>query len=286
MLSRVGQVGVRALQRLRAGDAMLYVGGVSFYALLALFPGLTLVVTLYSIFTTPERAAAEAAALSGILPSAVQALVHAELQKIVHTSVRALSLQGVISLVIGVFAAHRGVKALLTGLQFVHGDVRQRTAFTLNVRAMLVALVSFVILTGASVGALTVRFLVVGLRIRALPRGLLLNPWTWAALALVVGLSWLYRHSIASRPVHWFVAIVAGVCASALTLAASWLCSIYVTKVVNLGATYGSFGAAIVFLIWLSWSVNGVLFGAAVAAELEQEFKFGDRRSGALNPEP
>lgn len=254
---------------------MLYSGGVSFYALLALFPGLTLVVTLYSLFTTPAKAAAEAATLSAIMPPDVQGLVHTELQKIVRTSVRALSFQGVVSFVIGVFAAHRGVKALLAGLQYIYGDVKERAAFAFNVRALMVGLVSFLLLTIASVGAVAARLLAAAFHLHAPPKSALLNPWTWAGLSLLVGLTWLYRNSISSRPVSLIAASFAGGAAAILTLSASWLCAIYVTKVVNLGATYGSFGAAIVFLIWLSWNVNGILFGAAVAAELEHEFKFG-----------
>lgn len=253
---------------------MLYVGGVSFFALLALFPGLTLIVTLYSVFTTPDKAAAEATVLSAILPAAVQGLVHTELQKIVRTSVRALSFQGVVSFSIGVYAAHRGVKALLAGLQYIYGDVRERAAFAFNIRALLVGLAAFVLLTLASVGVVAARLFAAAFHVRALPRSALLNPWTWAGLALLVGLTWLYRNSISSRPVSVVAAVCAGASATILTLSASWLCSIYVTKVVNLGAAYGSFGAAIVFLIWLSWTVNGILFGAAVAAELEREFKF------------
>lgn len=253
---------------------MLYAGGVSFYALLALFPGLTLVVTLYSLFTTPAKAAAEAATLSAIMPPAVQGLIHTELQKIVRASVRALSLQGVVSFSIGVFAAHRGVRALLAGLQYIYGEVKERAAFAFNLRALLVGVVSFVLLTLASVGAVTARLLATAFHVRALPRSALLNPWTWTGLALLVGLTWLYRNSISSRPVSLIASGVAGASATVLTLSASWLCAIYVTKVVNLGATYGSFGAVIVFLIRLSWNVNGILFGASIAAELEKEFKF------------
>jgi len=252
---------------------MLYVGGVSFYALMALFPGLTLVVTLYSLFTTPAKAAAEAATLSAIMPPAVQGLVHTELQKIVQTSVRALSFQGVVSFAIGVFAAHRGVKALLAGLQFIYGDVRERAVIAFNIRALLVGLAAFVLLTLASVGVVAARLFAVAFHVRALPRSALLNPWTWAGLALLIGLTWLYRNAMSNRPVSLVAAMVAGGSATILTLLASWLCAIYVTKVVNLGATYGSFSAAIVFLIWLSWNVNGILFGAAVAAEMEHASK-------------
>ena len=40
-------------------------------------------------------------------------------------------------------------------------------------------------------------------------------------------------------------------------------------EVVHLSATYGSVGTVVVFLIWLSWNVNAVLFGGALATEVE-----------------
>jgi len=39
--------------------------------------------------------------------------------------------------------------------------------------------------------------------------------------------------------------------------------------VAELGATYGSVAAVVVFLIWLSWTVNAVFFGGALATEVE-----------------
>ena len=35
------------------------------------------------------------------------------------------------------------------------------------------------------------------------------------------------------------------------------------------GATYGSVAAVVVFLIWLSWNVNAIFFGGALATEME-----------------
>jgi len=39
--------------------------------------------------------------------------------------------------------------------------------------------------------------------------------------------------------------------------------------VVSLGETYGSVAAIIVFLICLSWNVNAIFLGGAVATEVE-----------------
>ena len=55
----------KALSRLWGRDVMLYVGGVSFFSLLAVFPGLALSIGLYGVFLSPERAALEAQQLAG-----------------------------------------------------------------------------------------------------------------------------------------------------------------------------------------------------------------------------
>jgi len=47
----------KALSRIWGRDVMLYVGGVSFFSLLAVFPGLSLAIGIYGLFLSPEKAA-------------------------------------------------------------------------------------------------------------------------------------------------------------------------------------------------------------------------------------
>jgi membrane protein len=44
---------------------------------------------------------------------------------------------------------------------------------------------------------------------------------------------------------------------------------IYVEQIAALGATYGSIATVVIFLIWLSWNVNALFFGGALATEVE-----------------
>ena len=275
----------RALLRLWARDSMLYVGGVSFFALLAIFPGLTLVAAVYGLLTTPDHAAAQAAAFSSVLPPAAQALVRSEVHKIAQASVRALSLQSGLSLVIGAYAAHRGVKALLAGLQFIYAERRPRSVFEFNLMALIVGIAAFMIISVASFGFVAFKFITSSLHLTPLKQSLLSNVWTWAWAGLTVGLSLLYRYAMASHPVSIRAAGTAGATAAILTLLASFLSAVYVTQVVNLGAAYGSVGAVIVFLIWLSWNVNAVLFGAALATEIEMALGEGEA-SGLPDKKP
>jgi len=54
-----------------------------------------------------------------------------------------------------------------------------------------------------------------------------------------------------------------------VSLAASWASAFYVKQFAHFGATYGSIAAVVVMLIWLSWTVNALFFGAALATEME-----------------
>ena len=90
------------------------------------------------------------------------------------------------------------------------------------------------------------------------------------ALGLALGLTLLYRYAMSHRtPVAWLPAIVGGLLATLMSVVASWLCAIYVEQIAPLGATYGSVGAVVVLLIWLSWNVNAVFYGGAFATEME-----------------
>jgi membrane protein len=69
--------------------------------------------------------------------------------------------------------------------------------------------------------------------------------------------------------VDWRASLLGGVTAAGLCLFASWATGIYVEQVAHLGATYGSIATVVVFLIWLSWNVNAIFFGGALATEVE-----------------
>ncbi|MNL54162.1 ribonuclease BN [compost metagenome] len=84
----------------------------------------------------------------------------------------------------------------------------------------------------------------------------------------------LYRYAMSHKTrVAWMPALLGGLTATIMSLIFSWLCAIYVEQIAQLGATYGSVGAVVVLLIWLSWNVNAIFYGGAFATELEIAWK-------------
>jgi len=95
--------------------------------------------------------------------------------------------------------------------------------------------------------------------------------WPAAFFAAVLTFSYVYyvTPDVQHRAFRWITpGALAGV---SLWLGVSLLFSAYIGEVANVGAIYGSFGAAIILIGWL-WLTNvALLFGGELNAELERE---------------
>lgn len=266
----------RAVMRVYEREAMLYVGGISFFALLAIFPTLGILAGLYGLIFSPEQAAAQVAAVAGLMPESAKPLIENQLVRLAYASRSSLSIQSLVALLVAVYASHRGFKALLAGLSLLHEEANPRGIVKFNFLALLVAIAALGLFMAVSVVFLALQmasFVLSGHR-------WIVNIWLWAAIALPSGLTLLYHYAMSRDPVPWRASIGGGVVAAALCLFASWLCAVYVNFASTISATYGSIGAVVVLLIWLSWNVNAVLIGGSLATEIERVLKL----EGKLGP--
>ena len=249
---------------------MLYTGGVSFFALLAVFPAIAILIGFYKVVLSIGQVSEQAAALADVVPHAARAIFLNEIDRLANASARTVSAQSALALMIGAYAAHRGFKALLAGLNLIHDETEPHGFFKFNMLAFLVALAAFVLFTIVS-GAVVTSRLMEHAHAQD-PVGLLVLPLDglWPALGLWLGLTMLYRYAMShATRVAWKAAIMGGLIATIMSSFFSWLCAIYVEQIAQLGATYGSVGAVVVLLIWLSWNVNAIFYGGAFATELE-----------------
>lgn len=260
----------RALARVWGRDVMLYTGGVSFFSLLAIFPALAIMITLYSLLSDPVQAAREGEVLARLIPAGARDIVQTELVRLARAPHVAMSTQSGFALLIGLYAAHRGFKAMLAGLSFIHDEDEPRGFVGFNLMALGVLIASFALLGVVSVAFVGLRVLGEAFELRPL-RGVswLYSEWTWSSAVLTLGMGLIYRWAMSRRPVDWRASLLGGATAAVLCLFASWATAFYVTQIVHLGATYGSIATVVVFLIWLSWNVNAIFFGGALATEVE-----------------
>jgi membrane protein len=263
-----------AAKRSMARDVMLFAGGASFFGMLALFPTLALAMSIYGVLFSISDAEAQFSRFAEIMPVGAQDFILDQMSRVADTPIAALSVQGGVALLISLFAASRGAKALIAGLNHLAEDKDIRNVFHFNLLAMLTVLVGGALLLAANVVVFIVPVVIRQafefLGLEALDFGLFINEWTASSTVMFTALAFLYRFAMRRRrhAVGWRASVSAAFISTLLWLGISKVFSTYVTEVVDFGV-YGSLGALVVFLLWIYWSAYAVFFGGALAIEMD-----------------
>lgn len=268
---------IAAVSRTMAREVMLFAGGVSFFTLLAIFPLVAAGVAIYGLMFDVNDAAEQIARLSTVLPDSARAFAESQISPIAEASRASLSAQGLIALTISLFAASRGAKALIAGLNQIGGVGDLRNIFKFNVFAIFTVLAGGALLFISNLIVLTIPNIVrpaasfLGIELTGLNS--VFNEWTAVAMTMIAALTLLYRYLMRhAGGVTWTASIIAAAIATLLWLLLSAGFSIYTAGWVRPTA-YGSIGALIVFLLWIYWGSYAVFFGGAVAVEVDRRQK-------------
>lgn len=253
------------------GDRVGFVsGGVTFFVLLALFPTLAMLVTVYGLFANPEDAWGRLQFLYSVLPANVAGFIGGEMQRLAEDSRPRLTLTLIGTLALSLWVANNGIKTLFYGLNIAYHEVERRNVFQYNLLCMAftIAGLSAVLLSAA---------LVVGVPILLGPLGLMndlqhLAPFRWLVLyALYIGaLTLIYRHGPCRARAHWRWLTPGAVVAATLSLGLSAVFSWYLQNFVRTDS-YGPLAAMMGFLLWTWLTVQIILMGAELNAEIEHQ---------------
>src|SRR3954471_24718105 len=102
-------------------------GGVAFFALLAVFPGLATLVSLYGLFADVSTMSRHLTLLTGILPSGVLDLLAQEMSRIASKSTLTLSTAFLLSFAIAFWSANSGIVALFDALNVIYKEREKRS---------------------------------------------------------------------------------------------------------------------------------------------------------------
>jgi membrane protein len=274
----------RRHQMTDAGAAMTY------YLVMALFPGLLIAVSILglvgerSLVTDSVTYLRDAGA-----PKSVLDAVEASLEKLIETSSTRAGVALMLGIVIGLNGASGAFGAAGRALNIVYavdedrGFVRRKLvdiAWTVVVILLgLVALVS-VFLGGEVAKDLFGR---IGLGETA---GTIWTYVRWlvalAAMMLVFAIIYAFAPDLPERKFRWISpGAVLGVL---IWLAASGLFFFYVSNFSNYGATYGAFAGAVILLLWLYITSLAFLLGGELNGAIERSQMAG--RGGPPPPSP
>jgi membrane protein len=256
--------------------------GVTFYALLALFPGIAALVSIYGLFADPSSIAGHLDTISGVAPGGAIDVVREQMTRVSAQGSTALGISFALGLVLSLWSANSGIKALFDALNVVYEEKEKRSFIQLNAITLLFTIGTMVFLM---IALACVIALPVALNYLTLPPviGLLLKLARWPILLLLVGcaLTLIYRYGPSRIQPRWRWITWGSVFAAVAWLAASASFSWYAANFGSFNKTYGSLGAVIGFMTWIWLSTIVVLVGGKLNAEIEHHRRLPKlRRAG------
>jgi membrane protein len=245
---------------------------VTFYSILALFPAMAALVSLYGLFSSPAAIEQQVDALGGVVPAGGMQVISDQLHSLASNGGGSLGFGLVVGLATALWSSNSGVKALFDALNAAY-EVHEGRGFvklTLISFAFTLGGLAFILLAMAAVVVLPAALNLVGVGDRL---DALLRLARWPILLLLIGvvLAVVYRYGPSRHAPKWRWVTWGSAFASIAWVALSVLFSWYVANFGNYNKTYGSLGAAVGFMTWIWLSVAIVLLGAELNRETEAQ---------------
>jgi membrane protein len=274
----------RAWREISDANLFLVAGGVTYALLLALFPGLAALVSIYGLVLNPAQVEAQVGALSGVLPDQSRQLLSDQLHSLVTASSGTLGVSAGLALLLALWSASRGMSGLITALNIAYEEKETRGFFKLNALAigLTLGLVIGGLLIIALLAVLPAAIQLIGLG--GTTKWLLLGlEWPLLIAVVLSGLAIVYRYAPDRDEPLWRWVSPGAISATVLWLIGSIGFTVYVANFNSYDKTYGSLGGVVILLTWLYLSSFIVLLGAAINAQSEKQTR---KDSTVGQPEP
>jgi membrane protein len=273
---------LRTYQETQEDRLLALAAGVVFYSLVALFPAIAAGVSFYALFADAGTIGKHLSLAAGIVPAEALDMLRDEITRIGARSDGKLTFGFLLGIVIALWSANAGMKAIFDALNIIYDEEERRGLVRLNlislfftvcaIGAVLLAVIAVVVfpLLLAAFGLSNVDEPIIGyLR------------WPVMGVLIIVGPAVLYRYGPSRRSAKWRWISVGSVFAASAWLAVSSLFSWYLGNFGNYNATYGALGAVVGLMMWMWLSTIVVLVGAELNSEIEHQTS----RDSTVGPE-
>lgn len=253
-----------------------HAAALTFYMVMALFPGLLVAISLYGLVASPSSVVDTTRYLRDIgAPESTVSAVHDALANLVETSSGKAGLALALGLLIGINSASSAFGAAGRALNRVHdidedrGFVRRKivdVGFTLLLILLAIVSLAAVLLGGEVAHDLlgTIGLGDTGATIFAIVR------WPIALMAIIISFGIIYAFAPDLEPeqrrFRWISP--GSAVGAAIWLLGSLAFFFYVANLGSYGATYGAFAGAVILLLWLYVSAVAFLYGGELNAEI------------------
>ena len=247
--------------------------GVVFYGLLALFPAITAVVSLYGLFADAATINDHLSSAAGILPASALDIIHEQIVRLTANSGTKLGFAFGVGLCDRALERlNAGMKAMIDALNVIYEEKEKRGFIKLNLISLTFTL-GMIILVLLALGAVVVLPLILTHIGLAQVTDALFRYARWPNLlaVVIVGLATIYRYGPSRRHARWQWLSIGTVVAAATWIASSALLSWYLATYAHYDVTYGSLGTGIGLMMWMWLSAIVVLLGAQLNSEIEHQ---------------
>lgn len=258
----------------------LAAAGCAFYATLALFPAISMLVSVYGLAFDPQTVEPQMKVLKHLLPGPAYTLIADRIHTLVSKDHGTLTISLIVSVLVTMWSSSAGTKSMLAALNMAYDEKETRSFFRFQGTALGMTL-------GGILGAaLTLALLVFlpamldflpehlgGLQVIEEQTQLLIRIGSPVLMVLFVAaaFSMLYRFGPSRQEARWHWVTPGAVVSTLLWLITSAGFSYYVGHIASYDATYGPLGAVIGIMMWFFVTAYVVLIGAELNAELEMQ---------------
>jgi membrane protein len=262
----------RTLSQASKDRLLTEAAGVTFYTLLALFPALAALISIYGLFADPATVGEQLETLYGIVPGGGLELIEEQVERVTRNASTTLGAGAILGLGVSLWSANQATKALFDALNVVYEEKEKRSFIRLTLMSLAFTFCGllFAVIVMAGVVVLPVAFNLIGLgtQVEWLLR---IARWPLLMAVVVFMLAALYRFGPSRERPRWRWVSAGSVLAAILWFAVSLGFSWYVESFGSYNETYGSLGAVIGFMTWIWLSAAVVLLGGELNAEMEHQ---------------
>jgi membrane protein len=277
-------IAVRVKGELKEDQVPLLSAGVAFYILLALFPALAAIVSIYGLVADPGQVSEHVADLTAALPDSARELITEQLESVVQGAEDGVGFALVGGILAALWSASSGMKHLVTAVNAAYDEEESRKFFKLRGLSLLLT-VGAVVFGVVAIGVLTVLPAIVDRTGLGSVGQTAVQVLSYPALAIGfgLGLAVLYRYAPDRDDPRWRWVSPGAAIATVVWIVASLAFSFYASNFGSYSETYGSIGAVIILMLWLVITAFSVVLGAEIDAEIEAQTA---KDSTEGNPEP
>lgn len=261
------KIAVRIWHRTFSDRLTTAASSVAFYITLAAIPGIAAVVSVYGLIANPSDVNGASTVLEALLPPGAAQMLNGQLSRIVQSQEHgsASMLGSGAWFIVLLWSANLGMKSFVDALNIIYDQSEERGFFRRIVITLILTLGSVVVLVAILFGImlLPAALTLLGLDDRS---ALALKLLRWPAFLILSGaaIAALYRFGPSRKAADWQSIVFGSSVAAVLWIGSSAIFAWYVPAFGSFTALYGSLGAIIAFMLWLS--ALAVLIGAEVDA--------------------